>query len=196
MNAELKKEQRIDDILLSLKKLDYLSRSQIQRLHRLGGTRNANRFLKSIRDYVHTFRSSENIYYLSKEGRERVGTGKICKRTPQVNHYVMRNALYLTLGCPADWRNEIKLKVGDELTIIADALFKRGDRLNIVEVDYAQKMAENRLKVEKYKRLVSLNVFMIKPKFYWVTTTEYRRKQIRELCEGLDVEIYLAREIN
>lgn len=109
----------------------------------------------------------------------------------------MRNALFLTLGCPADWRNEIKLKVGDELTIVADALFKRGgDRLNIVEVDYAQKMAENRLKIEKYKRLQSLGVFIIKPKFYWVTTTEHRRKQLRELSDGMDVEIYLAKEIN
>jgi hypothetical protein len=181
---------------LSLKKLDYLSRSQLQRLHGLGGIRNANRFLRSMGEYVNTFRSSENIYYLSKAGRERIGSAKICKQTPQVNHYLMRNALYLALRCPASWRNEIKLSVRNEVTVIPDAIFKRGDRYNIVEVDYSQKMTENRAKIERYKRLLSFNVMTIKPKFYWITTTEYRRKQLLALCEGLDVEIYLAKELN
>jgi len=177
-----------------LKKLSYLTRSQLQAIHNLGSARNASRIMKQLEPYVCSFRETENVYYLSAEGRQRVGSRRICKKTPQAKHFIMRNSLYIALGCPEDWKNEIKLKLEGELEIIADALFKVDDRFHIIEVDYTQKMSVNRSKIKKYKRLVE--AMPQQPKFYWITTTDYRRKQLLRLCDGLDVQIFTAEDFH
>ncbi|WP_262481671.1 replication-relaxation family protein [Bacillus sp. CH30_1T] len=180
-----------------MKKLDYLSRSQIQRLHRLGSTRNANRVLKDMEEYLYSFQSGENVYYLNKEGRLMVNCEKICKKTPQVNHYIMRNWLFITLGCPITWKNEIKFtKLDEKISVVCDAMFMNKDRICIIEADYSQKMCENKKKIKKYKHLKDTGTFMIAPKIYWITTTEYRRKQLLALCEGLDTTIYLVSDFH
>lgn len=102
----------------------------------------------------------------------------------------MRNELYLAADCPASWRSEVKLTVKGELSIVADALFTVGGRYNIIEIDHTQKMAVNREKITKYKRLCELGVFKKQPQFTWLTTTEYRRKELTLLCEGLTARIY------
>ena len=45
MQKLVNREQREENILLSLKTLDYLTRSQLQVLHDLGSVRNASRVL-------------------------------------------------------------------------------------------------------------------------------------------------------
>jgi Replication-relaxation len=191
----IKKEQRQERILLSLKKLDFLSRTQLQRIHRLGKTRNTNRVLKEMSDYLSSFshENGEHVYYLNKEGRERVNSTKICKKTTQTDHYLMRNSLYISLGCPASWRSEIKLKVND-VHIVADALFEEKGVLHVIEVDHTQKMIENRKKMEKYREIVKLTGKPIK--FHWITTTHYRQKQLTELCQGLNCIVTLAKDHN
>ncbi|MDQ0268851.1 replication-relaxation family protein [Cytobacillus purgationiresistens] len=196
MLATLTKEQRHENILLSLKKLGFLSRSQIQKLHRLGGTRNANRVLKALSDYLNVVRLNENIYYLNAEGRQRVGSTKVLKKTHQITHHLMRNSLYLSYGCPSTWKSEIKLSVKDEVTVIADAVFTMANTFHIIEVDNEQKMSMNKVKIEKYKRLIELKVFEKQPKFIWITTTDYRKKQLLALSDGLQTRIYLANEFN
>lgn len=186
------KEQRHENILLSLKKLGFASRSQLQKLHRLGGERNANRILNEMSDYLCSVRLEEKVYYLSKEGRERVGCDRILKKTNQIPHYLMRNALYIGFGCPATWRNEVKLSVKNEASIIADALFVRDGRYCICEIDNTQKMSVNREKIRKYRRLLELNVFEKPPAFIWATTTDYRKKELLKLCGGMSVHVYLA----
>ncbi|MCA1029207.1 replication-relaxation family protein [Cytobacillus kochii] len=176
---------------MSLKKLGFLSRSQLQKLHRLGGTRNANRILKDLSDYLNVVRLNENIYYLNAEGRQRVGANKVLKKTNQIIHHLMRNSVYISYGCPTTWKNEVKLIVKDEISIIADAIFKVANTYHIIEVDHLQKMSVNREKIRKYKRLIDLGVFEKPPKFIWITTTHYRKKQLMELSEGLQVLIYL-----
>jgi hypothetical protein len=176
---------------LSLKKLDYLSRSQIQKIHRLKSTRNANRVLKEMSEYLSSFRHRENIYYLNKKGRERVKSKKVCKKTAQVNHYLMRNSLYISLGCPVSWKNEIKLKAGD-VQIIADAIFEERKMVHIVEVDHTQKMLVNKKKIEMYREILKRTGVAIK--FHWITTTHNRQKQLLELCQGLNVEVTLAQD--
>lgn len=57
-------------------------------------------------------------------------------------------------------------------------------------------MKKNKVKIDKYRRLIERNSFKGMPKLYWVTTTEYRRQSLLELCEGLDVTVYLDSEIN
>nr|MBS7717071.1 hypothetical protein [Vibrio cholerae] len=58
------KEARTESIHLSLKKLGFLSRKQIQVLHDLGGDRNASRVMKTLEEYVSSFRDGEKVYYL------------------------------------------------------------------------------------------------------------------------------------
>jgi hypothetical protein len=146
--------------------------------------------------YLSSFRDGQNIYYLSKEGRELVGCKKVRKKTHQARHYIMRNSLYIAYGSPSSWKNEMKIGVKSKVTVICDALFTQENRYHIVEVDHTQKMSKNRSKIDRYKKLLELNVFQVKPKFIWITTTEYRRKQLLNLCEGLDVEVFTISEFH
>ncbi|MGD6832596.1 replication-relaxation family protein [Sutcliffiella halmapala] len=181
---------------MSLKKLSYLSRSQIQVIHNLNSIRTANHVLKEMEQYLSSFRDGENIYYLNKEGREKVNAKKALKKTVQARHYIMRNSIYIAFGCPSTWKNEMKLEVKGKVKVIADAIFMRDKKRHIVEVDHTQKMSKNRDKIDRYKQLMQLNVFDVPPKFIWITTTEYRRKQIAELCEGLDFQIFTVEDFH
>ena len=145
-------------------------------------------------DYLGSFKDGEYIYYLNKDGRERVNSTKVFKKTAQARHYLMRNSLYIAFGCPSTWKNEMKLEVPKKVKVIADALFIKDKQYNIVEVDHTQKMIKNKAKVERYRKLIELGVFEKNPKFIWITTTELRRKQLLELCEGLDVQVFTAKE--
>lgn len=189
-------KERQERILLSLKKLGYLSRSQLQTMHRLGGLRNANRVLSEMAPYLNSVRLHENVYYLSAEGRERIGCNRVYKKTAQVRHYLLRNALYIAYGCPATWRNEIKLSVPGKLSIIADSLYMKDDRYVIVEVDVTQKMAANREKMRKYRELIEIGAFKNAPAFIWITETPYRQAQLAKLCEGLQFRVHQAKDFN
>lgn len=160
------------------------------------GDRNANRILKEMSQYLHTVRLDENVYYLNSEGRERVGATKVLKKTQQITHHLMRNSLFIAKGCPATWKNEVKFSVEKEVTVIADAAFIMMSVYHIIEVDNEQKMSVNRIKIEKYRRLIDLNVFEKPPKLIWITTTEHRKKQLLALCEGLKVTVHLAKDFN
>ncbi|WP_306474573.1 replication-relaxation family protein [Bacillus pseudomycoides] len=190
------KETRTDNILSSLKRLGFLTRKQIQVLHDLGGDRNASRVMKELSEYVSSFRDSENVYYLNKEGRERIGCKKILKRSNQFRHYIMRNDIYIAYECPGTWKQEVKMNVKGVVSIIADALFNVGGRYHIVEIDHEQKMSANRVKMQKYRKLIDCKVFDKPPRFIWYTCTEYRRKQVQKLCEGLDCNIFTVTDFH
>lgn len=181
-----------------MKKLHYLSRSQIQKLHNLKSVRNANKVLKDMEQYLSSFRDGESIYYLNKEGRERVNVDKVFKKTMQARHYIMRNDLYIAHGCPSSWENEIKLAIeGDKSTnVVCDAMFQLNKRYHIVEVDHTQKMIKNKAKVERYRKLIEYGAFEVPPKFIWITTTELRRKQILDICKGLDVRVFTVSDFH
>ncbi|WP_228307274.1 replication-relaxation family protein [Priestia sp. J2] len=191
MQKYAKREQKIDAILQSLKTLNYLSRSQIQTLHDLKGDRNAQKFLKSMDEYLNSFRDGETIYYLSKEGRERVDCPRVIKKTTTARHYIMRNALYIAFSQPETWKNEqrIKHKIA---TIVCDATFVEDNTRYLIEIDHEQKMNANRTKMEKYRKLIEINAFgKSSIQLVWMTTTEYRRKQLEKLCEGLNAQIFM-----
>jgi hypothetical protein len=181
-----------------LKKLDYLTRSQIQTLHNLGSVRNAQRVMQELKEYVSCFRDGENVYYLNAAGRERVNATKVRKKTTQARHYIMRNSLYIAYGCPATWKNEVKIgfKEDKKTQVICDAIFLKEQRYHIVEVDHTQKMAKNRSKIDKYRRLMELGFFAKPPILVWITTTEYRRKQLTKLMEGLDYQIFTVSDFH
>lgn len=191
----LEKEKRQEQILLSMKKCDYLSREQVEKLHNLGKSRNAHRVLNDMSEYLSTFtHERKNIYYLNKEGRERVGASKIRKKTPMINHYLMRNDLYIFLGKPFTWKNEMKISVPKtKVSIVADAQFKIDKTHDyFIEVDYKQSMKKNESKIKRYAQLHEYNPsFML----IWVTTTHYRKIKLQDLCEGLNAQVYLWDDI-
>ncbi|WP_374717126.1 replication-relaxation family protein [Geobacillus thermodenitrificans] len=196
MRKAIEKEQRQEAILSSLAKLDYLTRSQLQVLHNLGSPRNTSRVMKALEPFVAKFLDGEAVYYLTKEGRERTGARRIRKRSIQARHYIMRNDIYIAYGCPDTWKNEVKLEVKGVVSVVADALFIHEGRYHIVEVDHQQKMSVNKAKIGKYRKMLELGVFKTPPVFVWMTTTEYKRKQLLELCEGMDAQVFLASQFH
>ena len=156
MNKRVAKQQRIENILLTLRKFDYMNRSQLQAIHNLKSDRNANRFLNDMSEYLCSFRNGlENVYYLSKEGRERVKCDVIRKKTPQIQHFLLRNQLWIHLNCPSGWENEIKIEAGNT-SIVCDAKYTANNIPVFVEVDISQPMSVNKKKIEKYKKIQEL----------------------------------------
>lgn len=182
-----------------MKKLDYLDRDQLNKIHRLGTVRNTNRILKQLSFYLSSYREDySTIYYLNKEGREYVSSEKVRKKTNFVPHVLMRNQFYIHVGFPSEWKNELKLSDG-EYSVVCDAWFKVNGKYHILEVDHQQTMKENRSKIEKYRGLYGNKGMETKlghsPQLVWITTTELRRKKLTELCNGLPYSIYTLDDI-
>jgi len=190
MNIE--REKRIDQILLLLRQCDYLTREQLQKMMNLGQTRNAQRVLGDMAEYISYFTEErKKVYYLNSKGRDRVQAEKVRKKTAMVNHYLMRNDLFIAMGRPSTWRNEVKISINN-ISIIVDATFPSNKIHHFVEVDYKQSMNQNIAKIKRYKQLAAID-----PKFalVWVTTTPYRKKKLESLCEGLSGKVFLWDDI-
>lgn len=195
----MKLSERKEQILLSLKKLDYLNRNQLQRIHRLGQIRNTNRILQELSPYLSSYREEySTIYYLNKEGREYVNSTKIRKKTNFVNHVIMRNDFYIYAGYPHEWKNEMRIR-DEEENVICDTWFKWKGKYHILEVDHSQTMKENRNKVIKYKHFQEAGAIQENlgyfPTLIWLTTTEMRKKRLMELSIGLPYEVYTINDI-
>lgn len=134
----------------------------------------------------------EKVYYLSKEGRERVKAKSIRKKTPNVQHFLLRNQLWLYLKCPATWKNEVRIKVGDK-SIICDAMYQYEKNHLFVEVDCSQPMSVNKKKIEKYRQIRDIT----KQPFYlvWVTELESRRAKLKELSKDLPCVVFTLKDI-
>lgn len=185
--------------MLSLRKLDYLTIKQLKQLHDLKSDGNACRVMKQLELYVNHFFEGQNVYYLNSKGREIVSSDKIRKKITNVDHYLMRNDLYIALGCPQSWQNEIKIisrSNKGNITVVTDAHFTHHSKHYLIEIDNTQKMSKNRIKIDKYRRLIERNAFKGMPTIMWVTTTKYRQKKLLELCDGLDVKVYFQSDFN
>ena len=188
---------RDEQILLLLKKFDFLTRDQLGRYFKLGKKRNTNRILNDLSNYLSTIRTGyETIYYLNKDGREYVDCDKVRRKTSRVQHTVMRNELWLFYKCPSDWKNEVKISDGTT-TMIVDGMFSRNGFKYFLEVDNLQTMKENREKIKRYKEFMPVLTKQLGyyPTVVWLTTTELRRKQIEASCEGLKCQVYTMDDI-
>ncbi len=162
-------------------------------MHRLKGDRNANRILNDMSAYLNSFRNGwEKVYTLNKAGRERVQCTTTRKKTPNVQHFLIRNQLYIYWKRPKSWENEVKMVIGKE-SIVADAMFKYKDAKVFVEVDVSQPMATNSRKIEKYAKMLrnSQEPFFL----IWVTELESRRATLNRLMNGLPGQVYTLNEI-
>ncbi|QFG05212.1 plasmid replication-relaxation protein [Bacillus phage 056SW001B] len=182
-----------------MKKFDFMTRDQLTRLHRLGSKRNANRILSDLSQYLQKYSEGHTtVYYLSKTGREYVDCQKIRKKGHISKHTVMRNEFYLYMGCPAEWKNEVKISDGHG-TLIADSWFKKNGAWNFLEVDLTQTMKENRKKALIYKGLHDRGAIQQKlgsfPVVTFLTTTELRRRQLKEACKTFPSIVYTIDDI-
>lgn len=196
----MKKKQlssRDEQILLLLRKFDFLTRDQLNKCFKLGKVRNTNRVLKNLSNYLASYREgNQSVYYLSNLGREYVECTKVRKKGNHVQHTVMRNEFWLFFKCPQDWKNEIKISSGAN-TVVTDSMFTRNGFKYFLEVDNIQKMKVNRDKIQRYKNLMPslIQQFGYNPTLVWLTTTELRRKQLEEACEGLKYQVYTMDDI-
>lgn len=189
--------KRDEQILLLLKKFDFMTRDQLRSYFKLGKVGNANRVLRNLSYYLTSIREGyQSIYYLNKSGREYIGCDKIRKKSNVVQHSIMRNQFWLFYNCPQDWRNEMKIS-NNKVSVVADAVFTRNGFYHFLEVDHLQTMKENRTKIERYKILMESLVkqFGYHPTLIWLTTTEYRSKQLEKSCEGLKFKVYTISDI-
>lgn len=188
---------REEQILLLLKRFDFLTRDQLNRYFRLGKVRNTNRVLGNLSGYLSRFREGyQTIYYLNKDGREYVDCDKVRKKGGHVQHIVMRNDFWLFYNSPKDWRNEIKISNG-KISVVVDAMFSKDGFQCFLEVDHLQSMNENRLKIKRYRELMPSLAIKLGhyPTLIWLTTTEHRKKQLEKACDGLKVKIYTIDDI-
>lgn len=183
-------DEREERILLLLKKLDFLTRDQINRTFKLGTVRNTNKILHNLSEYLSSIREGyQSIYYLSKQGRDYVDCEKVRKKGGHVQHIVMRNSIWLFNDRPNDWKNEVKVSDGST-SLTVDAMFTDAwDRKHFLEVDSTQTMKENRNKIQRYKKLYDNGLVEQKlghfPTLVWLTTTEHRRNELKRECDGL-----------
>lgn len=193
-----KLSNRQEQILLLLRKFDFLTRDQLNTYFNLGKVCNTNRVLRSLSDYLMSTREGyQSIYYLSKLGKDYVDCDKIRKKGNHVQHTIMRNQFWLFYKCPYDWKSEIKISDG-KTTVIVDAMFTRNGFQHFLEVDNLQTMKENREKIKRYNVLMDSLVkqFGYYPTLVWLTTTELRRKQLEEACKDFSVyKVYTISDI-
>jgi hypothetical protein len=131
-----------------------------------------------------------------------IGVEDIHQWSVQIDHYLLRNDLYVYYGCPLDWATEVKLElkpsVGSTKILIADAVFTKDGACYFVEVDRTQSMVENKKKIEYYAQvahLVQSQYPSYRLVFYTVTPT--RRETLSNLCKekGLNFTVYTKEDL-
>ncbi|WP_234402333.1 replication-relaxation family protein [Oceanobacillus damuensis] len=196
MVQQQKRQQREEQILLSLNDLTYATRRQLQVVNKLGGDRNAHRILQQMEKdkSICSIRTEQKIYFLSNRGKERIGSTQVELKKSQILHTLMRNDLYILLGQPSDWRKEKPIRLNGEVFLIPDATFKKAGEYHFVEVDNEQTMKTNIDKIKKYKELSSVLFESYKhtPTLIWYSLSELRKEKLKEACikTGVKFVIY------
>lgn len=153
-----------------------------------------------MEEYLQFFREESygTVYYLSKIGRQMIGSSKVVRRTLQTRHTLMRNDFFFFAGCPMNWRNEIKVTDG-QTTLVTDALFIKEKRYNFLEVDNAQSMVENASKVKRYRDMFDRGLFQKEfgyfPTLHIVTVSKSRIRRFEDMCKGIPTQVYYIEDI-
>lgn len=149
--------------------------------------------------------------YLNKKGRELIASEKEdIKVSSHTIHSLMRNEVYIYFKCPLDWINEYPLETDlkpsntsgiifngltliNKKKVISDAVFTRNGYLYLIEVDNTQDMATNKKKIDSYREIMP-NLETV-PILYFFTTTDNRKKKLKEWLKGMHHEVYTFDEI-
>lgn len=193
MNAQ--KIQKQEKILLSLGRLNFATRDQLQKIEDLKGDRNAHRILFEMEKdkLINSVRYDKKIYYLSSRGGERIGTSNIRLKRNQIKHNLMRNDLYIKLNTPESWQKEAPVIINGKTVLISDARYKNQGKYVFVEIDNKQSMRANYDKIKKYKEVFKMMFRQYKyhPTLLWYTLSDIRKIRLESACvkEGIKYEI-------
>ncbi|MGC3791994.1 replication-relaxation family protein [Priestia aryabhattai] len=197
------RQYREQKILMTLDKMGVLSRSQLQKILQIEKVRTMNDILSSMGTYLNHTRLQENVYYLSKKGREFVGSNKVFKKTNQLEHRLMRNDMQIYYNYPSDWKNEPELTVtieGKKHTFVADARFSMDGTIYFVEIDNKQTMVVNQKKIEFYSKLFPLikDDTGNEPVLLFYTNTPIRKKKLLFHAQQRDITagVFLKRDLD
>ncbi|OMF59157.1 hypothetical protein BK138_08475 [Paenibacillus rhizosphaerae] len=178
-------------MLSSFDSFGFLTTSQVQRLHNLGGIRNTLRILTDMKEYLHSFREGETVWYLNAAGRRTIGSETIRKRNQTTRHVIMRNEVYIAKR-PELWRPEYAIK-WDGKEIVCDALFRTGKEYTFVEIDLTQTMKANEGKIAAYRALRETGKWQARygefPRLLFVTSTNYRKERITRAVGDLVTDV-------
>jgi hypothetical protein len=153
--------------------------------------------LNSLHEFLHIKRHAErfneNVYYLNQKGRELIGSEKERKYSLEVEHFLLRNDLYIHFGCPKDFEIERDIAFASGLKqkiIRPDARFTRDGIHYLAEIDRTQNMVENKKKIAQYAELSPLikEQFHHPPKLIFYTITPTRKQSLAALCEEKKIQ--------
>ncbi|CAH1194669.1 hypothetical protein PAECIP111892_01794 [Paenibacillus auburnensis] len=87
----------------------------------------------------------------------------------------------------------------DGKEIIADALYGRPGGFTFLEVDVTQAMSQNERKIALYREIRDSGRWQAKngafPEILYVTVSEYRRKRLATLLDGMNARVLTAGEL-
>lgn len=175
-------------ILMTLEKLHFASRQQIQHIHELGSDRNAQRVMKSLQLYTNVIKRREGyVYYLNKKGRDYVGATEKVTKSGQVEHALLRNEIYILYSQPDTWKIEDPIEVNGKTFLIPDVKFKMDGTSYLVEVDRHQTMRNNKLKIDKYAEIKKHIPLLI-----WIIENEKRKPKLEEYLNQNGLNYYVV----
>ena len=173
----------------------------LQKINDLKSYRNACYAVKKLDGFINeTYVNKEKVIYLNKAGRELIGSSKEVKKTPLIEHSLLRNEVYLYFNCPVDWKTEypteIEIKAPSPLEmrikglkaiskkkIVSDAAFVRNGYLHLIEIDNTRNMSDNKKKIELYAEIIpSLKQHV--PVLFFFTISEVRKRKLEAMCKG------------
>src|SRR5699024_3878690 len=154
-------------------------------INNLGGERNAQRILQRMEKdkLIKAARYEKKIYYLSNRGKQQIGSTQGELKKSWIQHTLMRNDLYISLGMPDSWKKEYPVKWGSN-KLVPDATFKRDGNFVFVEIDNQQTMQINKEKIKLYKELCKaiFNQYDHHLILIWYTLSDNRKGKIKEAC--------------
>jgi Replication-relaxation len=145
-----------------------------------------------MKEYLHAKpspeRYNENVYYLNQNGCELIGQKEERRWVQSVEHYLMRNDLFIYYEQPTPFDIEPDITFSQGMTqkiIKPDAAFIQDSRHYFLEVDRTQKMLENKKKIEHYTQLFPLIKSTLKqtPILVFYTNSKIRKDKITNWCK-------------
>lgn len=169
--------------------------------------RNACRVVRELEGFTNQiFYDREKVIYLNKEGRQLIGSAKEVKKSPLLEHTLLRNEAYLYFNCPMDWKTEYTLERAQEpisaiqikveglklkqKKVVADAVFTRNNMMYLVEIDNTRNMSDNYKKIELYKEIMPDTAVL-----YFFTVSDNRKRKLQQWAKGMKVEVKTFYEI-
>lgn len=196
MGVLTKPQQRAYDrkmkIMKSLHELDYLSTTQLLKLHDLKTTRNALRIIGDMSDYLNGTKLGEMVFTLSDEGRRIVGSEKELDSRMKIQTVVMRNEVYIEF-LPSVWEPEKEITwANGKKSVTCEAYMETKTMPFFVELDANRIMNANYRQINRYAELKDSGVWKTEdgkfPCLLFLTISDYRMKKIKEACESAGLE--------